>query len=114
MGYVKKSIVLTIPITVTCAIINRISDLGCQAHRCINFFYDYPFSTPTKNAVNKRIIERPISLPRLRRGKDNRQLYLVPDITSFILVFQRDDHNFFQEGEISRLGGSGGVPSRQP
>ncbi len=34
------------------------------------FFYDYPFSTPTKNAVNKRIIERPISFPRLRRGKD--------------------------------------------
>ena len=24
----------------------------------IKFFYDYPFSTPTKNAVNKRIIER--------------------------------------------------------
>ena len=43
----------------------------------INFstkkLYDYPFSTPTKNAVNKRIIERPISFPRLRRGKDIRQ-----------------------------------------
>ncbi len=25
-------------------------------------YYDYPFSTPTKNAVNKRIIERPIFL----------------------------------------------------
>jgi len=34
------------------------------------FLYDYPFSTPTKNAVNKRIIERPISFPRLRRGKN--------------------------------------------
>ena len=28
------------------------------ANEIIN--YDYPFSTPTKNAVNKRIIERPI------------------------------------------------------
>ncbi len=34
-----------------------------------------------------------LSFPRRRRGKDNRQLYLVPDITSFILVYQRDDHN---------------------
>ena len=25
---------------------------------CYNIEYDYPFSTPTKNAVNKRIIER--------------------------------------------------------
>ena len=25
--------------------------------------YDYPFSTPTNNAANKRIIERPISFP---------------------------------------------------
>ena len=37
-----------------------------------NYEYDYPFSTPTKNAVNKRIIERPISFPRLRR-KNNTQ-----------------------------------------
>ena len=35
-----------------------------------------------------------LSFPRRRRGKDNRQLYLVPDITSFILVYQRDDHIF--------------------
>ena len=35
--------------------------------------YDYPFSTPTKNAVNKRIIERPIFFPRLRLGKNIRQ-----------------------------------------
>ena len=34
-----------------------------------------------------------LSFPRRRRGKDNRQLYLVPDITSFILVCQRDNHN---------------------
>ena len=33
-----------------------------------------------------------LSFPRLRRGKDNRQLYSIPDITSFILVYQRDDH----------------------
>ena len=63
-----------------------------QNWETINYEYDYPFSTPTKNAVNKRIIERPISFPRLRRGKDNRQLYSTPDITSFILVYQRDDH----------------------
>ena len=31
-----------------------------------------------------------LSFPR-RRGKDNRQLYLVPDITSFILVYQWDN-----------------------
>ena len=35
--------------------------------------YDYPFSTPTKNAVNKRIIERPISFPRLRRGNNTKK-----------------------------------------
>ena len=34
------------------------------------FFYDYPFSTPTKNAVNKRIIERPISFPRRHTTPD--------------------------------------------
>ena len=33
-----------------------------------------------------------LSFPRRRRGKDNRQLYSIPDITSFILVYQRDDH----------------------
>ena len=33
-----------------------------------------------------------LSFPRRRRGKDNRQLYLVPDITSFIWVCQRDNH----------------------
>ena len=54
--------------------------------------YDYPFSTQTKNVVNKRIIERPISFPRRRRWKDNRQLYSIHDITSFILVCQRDSH----------------------
>ena len=32
-----------------------------------------------------------LSFPRRRRGKDNRQLYLVPDITSFILVYHRDN-----------------------
>ena len=31
--------------------------------------YDYPFSTPTKNAVNKRIIERPIFSPACGGGK---------------------------------------------
>ena len=36
-----------------------------------------------------------LSFPRRRRGKDNRQLYLVPDITSFILVYQRDNHKEF-------------------
>ncbi len=35
--------------------------------------YDYPFSTPAENAVNKRIIDCRISFPRLRRGKDIRQ-----------------------------------------
>ena len=39
----------------------------------LKIFYDYPFSTPTKNAVNKRIIERCIFFPRLRRGKNIRQ-----------------------------------------
>ena len=33
-----------------------------------------------------------LSFPRRRRGKDNRQLYSIPDIKSFILVYQRDDH----------------------
>ena len=33
-----------------------------------------------------------LSFPRRRRGKDNRQLYSIPDITSFILVYQRDNH----------------------
>jgi len=33
-----------------------------------------------------------LSFPRLRRGKDKRQLYSVPDITLFILVRQRDNH----------------------
>ena len=36
--------------------------------------YDYLFSTPAENAVNKRIIERAISFPRLWRGKDIRLL----------------------------------------
>ncbi|WP_294488895.1 hypothetical protein [uncultured Ruminococcus sp.] len=45
-----------------------------QNWEIINYdFYDHPFSTPTKNAVNKRIIERCISFPRRRRGKDIRQ-----------------------------------------
>ncbi len=36
-----------------------------------------------------------LSFPRRRRGKDNRQLYSIPDITSFILVYQRDNHILF-------------------
>jgi hypothetical protein len=39
------------------------------------FLYDYPFSTPTKNAVNKRIIERCIA--------------------AVFVVCQRDNHIFF-------------------
>ena len=34
-----------------------------------------------------------LSFPRRRRGKDKRQPYSVPDITSFILLCQRDNHN---------------------
>ena len=30
--------------------------------------------------------------PATGRGKDSRQLYSIPDITSFILVYQRDNH----------------------
>ena len=42
-----------------------------------------------------------LSFPRRRRGKDNRQLYLVPDITSFILVYQRDDHIIYYDYPFS-------------
>ena len=53
--------------------------------------YDYPFSTPTKNAVNKRIIERCIFFPRLWRGK----IYaknLKFCIAAVFVVCQRDNH----------------------
>ncbi len=33
-----------------------------------------------------------LSIPRRRRGIDNRQLYSIPYITSLILVYQRDNH----------------------
>ena len=36
-----------------------------------------------------------LSFPRRRRGKDNRQLYSISNITSFILVCQRDNHIFY-------------------
>jgi hypothetical protein len=38
----------------------------------LNYFYDYHFSTPAENAVNKRIIDR-----------------------CFFVVCQRDNHNYF-------------------
>ena len=50
------------------------------------FFYDYPFSTPTKNAVNKRIIERPIFFQH-RRDKQLLQ-------RSKIILHKRDDRPF--------------------
>ena len=34
-----------------------------------SIFYDYPFSTPAENAVNKRIIERPISGLKLKADR---------------------------------------------
>ncbi len=42
-----------------------------------------------------------LSFPRRRRGKDNRQLYSIPDITSFILVYQRDNHNMKNRQRIN-------------
>ena len=36
-----------------------------------------------------------LSFPRPAAVQDNRQLYLVPDIASFILVYQRDNHILF-------------------
>ena len=56
-----------------------------------NYFYDYPFSTPTKNAVNKRIIERHISSPTCGGGK----IYaknLKFCIAAVFVVCQRDNH----------------------
>ena len=59
-----------------------------------NIFYDYPFSTPTKNAVNKRIIEHHISSPTCGGGK----IYaknLKFCIAAVFVVCQRDNHNIF-------------------
>lgn len=58
--------------------------------------YDCPFSTTTKNAVNKRIIELCISFPRLRGEKIYAKnlkflfLWFVSRITTnYILVIHR-------------------------
>ncbi|WP_294475290.1 hypothetical protein, partial [uncultured Ruminococcus sp.] len=45
-----------------------------------------------------------LSFPRRRRGKDNRQLYSIPDIKSFILVYQRDNHICQYQQYFSRTG----------
>ncbi|EGC01095.1 hypothetical protein CUS_5389 [Ruminococcus albus 8] len=53
--------------------------------------YDYPFSTPTKNAVNKRIIERCISFPDCGGGK----IYAKNPkfcIAAVFVVCQRENH----------------------
>ncbi|EGC04516.1 hypothetical protein CUS_7337 [Ruminococcus albus 8] len=47
---------------------------GYNGHKnAVIIKYDYSFSTPAENVVNKRIIDCRISFPRLRRGKDIRQ-----------------------------------------
>jgi len=61
------------------------------AGRIFNMLYDYPFSTPTKNAVNKRIIERCISFPACGGGKiyaKNPKFY----IAAVFVVCQRENH----------------------
>ena len=47
-----------------------------------NYEYDYPFSTPAENAVNKRIIERPYA-NHLKFFK-----------TAVFVVCQRDNHDY--------------------
>ncbi len=51
---------------------------GLMPHHII--YYDYPFSTPAENAVNKRIIERPYA-SRLKFC-----------IAAVFVVCQRDNH----------------------
>ena len=51
-----------------------------------------PLAHHPKTPLKQGNTELMLSFPRLRWGKDKRQLYSVPDITSFILVRQRDNH----------------------
>ena len=53
--------------------------------------YDYPFSTPTKNSVNTRIIEHPISSPAFGGGKISAK-NLKFCIAAVFVVCQRDNH----------------------
>jgi hypothetical protein len=52
-----------------------------------------PLAHHKKIPLKQGNTELMLSFLRLRRGKDKRKLYSVYDITSFILVRQRDNHN---------------------
>ncbi|MBO5557585.1 hypothetical protein [Ruminococcus sp.] len=65
--------------------------VGTTAEKAVKKNMVIPLAHHKKIPLKQGNTELMLSFPRLRRGKDKRQLYSVPDITSFILVCQRDD-----------------------
>ena len=65
--------------------------VGTTAEKAVKKNMVIPLAHHPKIPLKQGNTDLMLSFPRLRRGKDKRQLYSVPDITSFILVCQRDD-----------------------